>query len=55
MHRLIALVYNELRAISHNRRVAEREHHTLNTTAIVHARAVAFPLHFYKADRMLSL
>lgn len=36
MNRLIPLVYGELRGIAHNRRIGEREDHTLNTTAIVH-------------------
>lgn len=34
--RLIPLVYDDLRAIAHNRLLAERPDHTLNTTGIVH-------------------
>jgi RNA polymerase sigma factor (TIGR02999 family) len=34
--RLIPLVYDDLRAIAHNRLALERSDHTLNTTGIVH-------------------
>lgn len=34
--RLIPLVYDDLRAIAHNRLAVERVDHTLNTTGIVH-------------------
>ncbi len=34
--RLIPLVYDDLRAIAHNRLALERSDHTLNTTGVVH-------------------
>ncbi len=36
LDRLFPLVYDELRAVAHNRLAAERDGHTLNTTALVH-------------------
>ena len=36
LDRLMALVYDELRGIAHNRRLGERADHTLTTTALVH-------------------
>lgn len=36
LDRLLPLVYEELRALAHQRRRFERPDHTLNTTAIVH-------------------
>lgn len=36
LHRLIPLVYDDLRRIAHRRLAAERTGHTLDTTAVVH-------------------
>lgn len=36
LDRLFPLVYEQLRAVAHNRLAAERADHTLNTTALVH-------------------
>ena len=36
LHRLIPLVYNELRRVAHNHLRKERPDHTLQTTALVH-------------------
>lgn len=36
LDRVFRLVYDELRAVAHNRLAAERSGHTLNTTALVH-------------------
>ena len=36
MDQLVALVYHELKRIAHRQLAAERDGHTLSTTAVVH-------------------